>query len=889
MKGTVKDFRAVMKGGDFRVVMAVLSILVFSIGGCSRGKNTDRLPFRNSRLSLEERLDDLMGRLTIEEKISQLMMHSPSIPRLGVPAFNWWGEALHGLAKQGAATVFPQAIALAATWNPELHRRIGDVIATEARAKNNAAWKGGEGRDAFCNNLSLWSPNINIFRDPRWGRGQETYGEDPFLTARFATAFVQGLQGNDPRYLKCIATLKHYAVHSGPEPERHCFNARVSERDLRETYLPAFEAGVHEGHVGEVMSAYNAVNGIPVVANKELLTGVLRDEWGFQGAVVGDVDNVADLIEGHHFTSSLAGASAAALKAGNDLCSGSTYVALREAMGAGLVSVEDVNRSLRRLLRLRFRLGQFDSPKNVPYASILPSENDSHNHEQMALEASRQSLVLLKNDGILPWDPKELKTVAVLGPTAEDPFALTGNYAGTPVRPVTILDGIRSALEPKGITVLSDPAVPLVDGMADSTSTFPGGVLFTDDRQSIRGLRREILSGENIQGISQTKSTDSQIDFFWNPAQPLPGIPLKGASIRWSGVLIPLKSGSYLLGVSYLGSVKLLIDGKEVLTKKGGSAGGEGFASGSVRLEAGRVYSLSLEYNQRQGGSTGRIRLGWLPPGGMDQAEAIARKADHIVLSLGITPKLEGEEMKLNASGFKGGDRTSILLPKVQRELLAAVAALGKPVTVVLTGGSALSFDTAKANAVLEAWYYGEQGGRAVAEALVGKYNPGGRLPVTFYASDQDIPPFTDYSMINRTYRYFKGRPLFAFGHGLSYTTFDYSEPRLSRDSVSRSGEVICSVTITNTGLRAGDEVVQVYAHSIKQPVAMPIQWLVGFQRISLLPGESKRIEIPIKAESLRRWDPGLRHYVVDPGQYELRIGSASDHIMETLHLTVGG
>lgn len=870
--------------------MCGLCILMLCIAGCSRGKSTDRLPFRNAGLSVNQRLDDLMGRLTMEEKIGQLMMHSPSIPRLGVPAFNWWGEALHGVAKQGAATVFPQAIALAATWNPELHRRIGDVIATEARAKNNTAWRGREGREAFCNNLSLWSPNINIFRDPRWGRGQETYGEDPFLTARFATAFVQGLQGDDPRYLKCIATLKHYAVHSGPESERHRFNAEVSQRDLRETYLPAFEAGVCEGHVGEVMSAYNAVNGFPVAANKELLTGILRDEWGFQGAVVGDVDNVADLTEGHHFTSSAAEASAAALKAGNDLCSGGTYGALRQAMGSGLVSEEEVNRSLRRLLLLRFRLGQFDSPKDVPYASISPSKNDSSEHEQMALEAARQSLVLLKNDGTLPWDPKALHAVAVLGPTAEDPFALTGNYAGTPVRPVTILDGIRAVLEPKGVTVLSDPAVPLVDGMADRTSTFPGGVLFTDNRQSVRGLKREIFATGDFQSAQSARSTDPQVDFFWNPAQPLPGIPLTGASIRWSGILIPPQSGSYILGVSYLGSVKLLIDGKEVLTKKGvDSPEGEGFASGTVRLEAGRAYPLSLEYQQKQNGSTGRIRLGWLPPGGMDQALAMARKADHIVLSLGITPKLEGEEMTLNASGFKGGDRTSILLPKVQRDLLAAVAALGKPVTVVLTGGSALSLDTSKANAILEAWYYGEQGGRAVAEALVGEYNPGGRLPVTFYASDQDLPSFTDYSMVNRTYRYFKGKPLFAFGHGLSYTTFDYSELKLSCDSVSPSGEVICSVTITNTGLRAGDEVVQVYARAINPPVAMPIQWLVGFQRIALRPGESKRIEILIKAERLKRWDQTSKQYIVDPCRYELRIGPSSDRIIKTLNLTVDG
>ena len=876
-------------------ILAVLALFILVQG--SQGTPTtevapESLPFRNIHLPLEKRVEDLIGRLSVDEKISLLMMESPAIPRLGVPVFGWWSEGLHGVARQGIATVFPQAIALAATWNPELHHRIADVIGTEARAKNNAKWMAKEGPSSgpgfFCDHLSLWSPNINIFRDPRWGRGQETYGEDPFLTSCFGVAFVTGLQGEDPTYLKTIATVKHYAVHSGPESERHEFDAVVTERDLHETYLPAFEAGIREGHSGEVMSAYNAIDGIPAPANKRLLTDILRDTWGFRGAVVGDVDTVEDMTKGHHYTKSAAEASAVALKAGNDLCSGKTYQALPEALKLGLVQGKDLDRALRRLLALRFRLGQFDPPDRVPYAKIPASENDSPAHEKLALEAARQSLVLLKNDGVLPLDPK-IKTIAVLGPTASDPGALIGNYNGSPARPVTILDGIRRKFEPLGVTVLADSAIPLVSGLSGTGNPFPEGVLFTDETRSVPGLKGEVFSSGEFSGTPTATRTDTQLNLFWAPAQPVPGIPMEGAFVRWSGVIVPKKTDDYQLVISFIGKANLFLDDKEIAgVPKSGAPGKLHSESAKVHLEAGHPYKVRLEFGQGAHDPTARIQFGWRGSGGMEEALAMAAKADRVILCLGITPNLEGEEMKVDAPGFSGGDRTSILLPDIQRDLLAKVAALKKPIIVILTNGSALSLDTSKVNALLEAWYYGEQGGTAVAETLLGENNPAGRLPVTFYASDSDLPPFRDYSMKNRTYRYFTGKPLYSFGHGLSYTTFDYGTPTLSPASINGTGEFNVTVKVTNTGKRACDEVVQVYAHAVKPPVEMPIQSLVGFQRITLQAGESKDVVIPVKAINLRRWDEQAKAYVVDPGQYEIRVGSASDHIRGTAILRVG-
>jgi beta-glucosidase len=856
----------------------------------NRAEQSAPLPFRNPDLPIEKRVDDLIGRLTVEEKIAQLLMNTPAIPRLGVPAYCWWSEALHGVARNGLATVFPQAIALAATWNPELHEKIADTIATEARAKNNETIRKSGGDTRIYEGLTIWSPNINIFRDPRWGRGQETYGEDPFLTGRMGVAFVRGLQGNDPTYLKTVATVKHYAVHSGPESSRHRFDAVVSPRDLRETYLPAFEAGIREGNSWSIMTAYNAVNGVPAPASTFLLRDILRTEWGFKGAVVGDVDNVADMwMPGtHEYSKDAAEASATALKAGNDLCSGSTYRALPESLKRGLVTEADFDTALRRLFYLRFKLGQFDPPERVPFRQIPLTEVNAPTHDQLALEAARQSLVLLKNDGSLPWNPKDLKTVAILGPTADDNSALLGNYSGSPVRPVNILQGLRAKLEPMGIKVISERAIPLVTGFRETGQAFSEGVLFTDETKSLPGLKGEVFDNEKFEGAPQTTRTDEQVDFLWNEAQPVPGIPVRDAHVRWSGVLVPPKTDDYALSLTFVGGAKLFLDDKLITAEEKSRDRGQAITSGAgVKLNAGQIYHLRVEYHQQKNEPTARIQLGWRPPGGLDKALAKAKEADHIILALGITPNLEGEEMKVIVEGFDGGDRTSILLPKAQRDLIDAVAALGKPFVVVLTNGSALSFDVTKPNAVLEAWYYGQRGGDAVAEALLGEMNPSGRLPITFYQSEKDLPAFDDYSMTNRTYRYFTGKPLFAFGHGLSYTTFKYGEAELSKTSATSSDIIDVKVDVTNTGKLAGDEVVQIYAHALQPPVPMPLQTLVGFRRVPIAPGETKTVTIPVPAKNLRRWEEKTNRYVVDPGSYELRVGRASDNIVSRATLRI--
>jgi len=865
-------------------------VACFSLGLTIPGQAAESdLPFRDPDLPVDQRVEDLIGRLTMEEKISQLMMTSPAIPRLDIPEYDWWNEALHGVARNGIATVFPQAIGFAATWNPELIQRMADAISTEARAKNNEAIAKKNGGSARYEGLTIWSPNINIFRDPRWGRGQETYGEDPFLTGRYGVAFVRGLQGNDPKYLKTVGTVKHFAVHSGPEPLRHEFDAVVSERDLRETYLPAFEAGIREGDAKSLMSAYNAVNGIPASGSKFLLTDILRDEWGFRGAVVGDVDSVADIWKpkAHAYVKDAAEASAMAIKAGNDLCSGSTYQALPDALKRGLITEKELDEALRRLFVLRFQLGQFDPASRVPYRNIPISENNSPAHDQLALEVAQQSLVLMKNDGTLPWNPTNLKTVAVIGPTGDEAAALLGNYNGKPSREVTLAQGIKDKLEPMGVKVLTDCSLPLAKGFRINGQPFPEGVLFTDDSRTQEGLKGEVFNNRNFQGEAIATRTDEKIDLLWHEMYPVPEIPFRDASVRWTGVLVPQKSGEHILTIAVEGRVRLFVDDKLVIN--GMSKPVDRTESTELALNSGQAYKLRLEFAQFR--PRARIQFGWRQPGlddSMDRALALAKEADHIVLTLGLTADLEGEEMTVSAEGFDGGDRKSILLPAIQRELLEKVSALKKPTVLVLTCGSAVSFDPDQANAVLNCWYYGQRGADAVAGALIGESNPAGRLPVTFYRNDSDLPPFGDYSMANRTYRYFTGKPLFAFGHGLSYTTFEYEKLALSSPTAKPGETITASVTVRNFGKRDGDEVVQIYATALKPPVSMPLRQLIGFKRETLKAGETKTIEIAVPVQLLRRWDDVEKRYLVDPGAYRIAAGPASDQTLLDTKLVIG-
>lgn len=709
---------------------ATLCGLLLSIGlllGLPRTRISGQavLPYQDPSLPIEKRVDDLVARMTLEEKASQMVNAAVAIERLGIPAYDWWNETLHGVARAGYATVFPQAIGLAATWDEDLLHKVGDVASTEARAKHHDAVRQGD-RGRY-KGLTFWSPNINIFRDPRWGRGQETYGEDPYLTGRLGVAFVKGLQGDDPRYYKVIATSKHYAVHSGPEPERHSFEATVNERDLQETYLPAFHATVVEGKVAAIMCAYNRTNGEPCCANQKLYD-ILRNQWGFSGHVVSDCGAVDDMYRFHKVVKTVGEASAMSVKAGTDLSCGNEYRSLVKAVKDGLITEAEIDVSLKRLMTARFRLGMFDPPEMVPYTRIPISVVNAPAHRELARRAARESIVLLKNErNTLPLR-KDIKTIAVIGPNADAPEVLLGNYNGQPIQSVTPLAGIKAQV---------------------------------------------------------------------------------GASTK---VLYAL--GSTLTG--------------------------------------------NADTNEKN----------------LAEAVSAARQANAVIVVLGIAPTLEGEEMRVNVAGFRGGDRTDIGLPKVQEDLLKALQATGKPLIVVLMNGSALAVNYAAENAaaILDAWYPGEAGGTALADVLFGDYNPSGRLPVTFYKSVDQLPPFEDYRMQGRTYRYFKGEPLYPFGFGLSYTKFKYDNLKLNAKTVKAGEGLRVSVDVQNVGDRAGEEVVQLYVTDMAASVPVPIRSLAGIKRVSLRPGEKQNVSFMLDREQMTIiTDHGAR--VIEPGEFAVSVG----------------
>ncbi|CDM65133.1 glycoside hydrolase family 3 C-terminal domain-containing protein [Pyrinomonas methylaliphatogenes] len=821
-------------------------------------------PYKDPSLPVEKRVEDLVARMTLEEKVSQMVNAAAPIERLGIPAYDWWNEALHGVARAGYATVFPQAIGLAATWNDDLIHRVADVIATEARAKHHEFVRRGE-RGRY-QGLTFWSPNINIFRDPRWGRGQETYGEDPYLTGRLAVAFIRGLQGDDPRYFKVVATAKHYAVHSGPEPERHSFNAMASERDLRETYLPAFRASVVEGKVAGVMCAYNRTNGEPCCANRRLLTDILRGEWGFTGHVVSDCGAIEDIYRRHRFARSEAEAAALAVKAGTDLSCGNEYKSLVQAVREGLISEQEIDAALKRLLTIRFRLGMFDPPEMVPYARIPFSENDSPAHRQLALEAARQSIVLLKNEaGALPLR-KDLRTIAVIGPNADAPEVLLGNYNGQPSKSVTPLAGIRAKVSPRtrviyelGSTLTGEPVAPV------PASALPGG------------LKAEYFNNKDLQGQPALVRTDEQVNFNWDRGRPAPQVNDDGFSVRWTGRFVPPESGPYRIGAIADDGVRVYLDGKLLIDEWTPSPNNQPRTLlKDVQLEAGRAYDVRIEYFDQTRAAVARFV--WSFPRFkerlIEDAVRAARQADAVILVLGISPTLEGEEMQVNVEGFRGGDRTDIALPRAQEDLLRAVQAVGKPTIVVLLSGSALAVNWASehSQAILEAWYPGEEGGTAIADVLFGDYNPAGRLPVTFYKSVGQLPPFEDYRMEGRTYRYFRGEPLYPFGFGLSYARFRYSNLRLSAEKIRAGESLTVSVDVENVGQRAGDEVVQLYITDLEATVPVPIRSLAGFKRISLAPGERRTVQFTLAPRQMSLIDDRGRR-IIEPGAFLISVG----------------
>ncbi len=824
--------------------------------------------YKDPSLPIEKRVDDLVSRMTLAEKVSQMMNAAPAIERLDIPEYEWWNEGLHGVARAGYATVFPQAIGLAATWDTNLMAQVADVISTEARAKHNEFVRNNE-RGRY-KGLTFWSPNINIFRDPRWGRGQETYGEDPYLTARLGVEFVKGLQGNDPHYLKVVATPKHYAVHSGPEPERHAFDAKVYERDLRETYLPAFRATVMEAQAASVMCAYNRTNTEPCCANNRLMMDILRKEWGFNGYVVSDCGAITDIWKGHQFVKSEEAASAMAVKAGTDLACGREYASLIQAVKDGLINEAEIDVSLKRLLTARFRLGMFDPPEMVAYARIPFSENDSPAHRALSLKAARESIVLLKNENNTLPLKKDVKTIAVIGPNADAPEVLVGNYSGRPSKSVTPLAGIRNAVSPNtrvlyalGSTLTGEAVIPV-----------PTSFLTVGGKGTATGFKGEYFANQELQGQPADVRTDEQINFDWGRYKPAPHLSENNFSVRWTGKLTPVESGTYRLGATADDGVRLYLDGQ--LLVDAWKSNPTKTVTKEVSLEAGRAYDVRMEYYQYNREAIAKFV--WSYPRfaerQIDEAVTVARQADVAVVVLGLSAALEGEEMTVSAEGFRGGDRTDIALPKGQEALLQAVSATGKPVVLVLLNGSAVAVNWANDNvsSIVDAWYPGEEGGTALADVLFGDYNPGGRLPVTFYKSVDQLPLFTDYNMRGRTYRYFKGEPLYPFGFGLSYTRFKYDNMELSTNKVKAGDELRITAEVRNVGEKAGDEVVQLYVTDVAATVPVPIRSLAGVKRVFLKPGEKQNVSFVVTGEQMSIIDDSGKR-LIEPGEFLISLG----------------
>jgi beta-glucosidase len=871
------------------------SIAVFALFAGAWLARAQQPAYLNPNLPPEQRAADLVHRMTIEEKVLQMQSTAPAIARLGVPAYNWWNEALHGVVR-GRATVFPQVIGLGATWDPALIHSIADVISTEARAKYNEAHRHPlppetgilPGRTA---GLTYWSPNINIFRDPRWGRGQETYGEDPFLTSRMGVAFVDGMQGDDPHYLKTVATPKHFAVHSGPEALRHVFDARISEHDLVDTYLPAFRAAVTEGKADSVMCVYNSVDGVPGCANTDLLEKRLRGEWGFNGYVVSDCGAVEDIFRSHKYVHSTGDAAAAAVKAGTDLTCGEEYKSLVQEVESGAILEADIDRSVERLFQARIRLGMFDPPQAVPYSRIPFQENDSPEHRHLALVAARESIVLLKNNnGVLPLK-RSIRRIAVIGPSADDPIAPRGNlnYAGIPSHLVTPLEGIRQQFPRAEVRYALGATYT-----ANTSALVPSTVLTTPDGKS-EGLEAEYFNNPSFQGEPRLKRIEPRVEFEREADEPavVAAVGDNKYSVRWTGTLTVRAAGEYgfiaRTGTwNRDGKVRLFLEGQEIAPgshmaldrpaplpgdstpakqppMEAGAVPPPGWWNppAVVQLKGGRKYSVRIDYVQN--GPGGSAEFSWIPPldASLAEAEEIVKHADVALVFVGLNSQLEGENT----------DRKDINLPEPQEKLVEAAIATGKPTIVVLTSGSAIAATEAAqhADALLEAWYGGEEGGTAIAETLAGVNNPGGRLPVTFYTGVDQLPAFTDYSMKDRTYRYFTGVPLYPFGYGLSYTRFALSNLSLSRSAIHAGEPLVARATLSNIGQRAGDEVVELY---LKFPDVngTPLLALRGFQRIHLKPGERRKVRFELTDRDLSMVSEAGQPMIAE-GRYTLFIG----------------
>lgn len=855
-------------------LLALLCVLASTSAGlvpAATANSAEAPASQDDNLDAEARAAELVSRMTLAEKATQIQHNAPAIPRLQVPAYNWWNEGLHGVARADIATVFPQVIGMAATWDTDLIQRVADTVATEFRAKYLDT-RAADGGSAQYRGLTVWSPNINIFRDPRWGRGQETWGEDPFLTGRFGVAYIRGLQGDDPDHPKTIAAVKHYAVHSGPEASRHSDDIHPAPRDVVETYLPAFHAAVTEARAQALMCAYNAIDGLPACANPDYLQQRLRTDWGFAGHVVSDCAAIADihLPTSHATVRTPEEAVALAVRSGTDLICDFRFNATADpqttarAVEQGLLQEAELDRALVRLFAARYRLGTMDLAAGGPYADIGPKDYDLPAHRALALETARKSLVLLKNDGLLPLAVAP-RRIAVIGPNADSLEALVGNYNGTPSEPSTIVNGLRARFP--------DAEVTYVEGtgwVAPPLEDIPDAAFCRDSACTEAGLRAEDFPTPDLQGSSTLRDdVNAMVRWGW------PDREERDASIRWTGFIKAPESGAYRFRYTGDAGYRVYID-DELVADVWDAAWPT--SDSPVVLSADRVHAIRIEAVQKGMRATHRLR--WSRPGvGDETALEAARQADLVVFAGGLTARFEGEEMSVQAPGFSGGDRTSLDLPAPQEALLERLHATGKPVILVLMNGSAMSVNWADASlpAIIEAWYPGGDGGRAVAELIAGDFSPSGRLPVTFYRSADDLPPFTDYSMRGRTYRYFAGAPLYPFGYGLSYTRFRYDGARLAQSRIEAGEAARIEVEVSNPGDRDGEEVAQLY---VSRPgvAAAPSRSLAGFQRVFLAAGERRTVSFDIPAAALSTVDVAGRRQI-SPGRARIWVGGGQPDV----------
>jgi beta-glucosidase len=826
--------------------------------------------YLNANLSTEQRVNDIIAKLSLQQKIKLLMNKGTAIDTNGlkIPAYNWWNECLHGVARAGKATVFPQAIGLAATWDTQLMGKVANVISDEARAKHDYFAK--KNQRGIYTGLNFWTPNINIFRDPRWGRGMETYGEDPYLTSQMANVFIKGLQGNNPKYYKAIATIKHFVAHSGPEEGRSGFNVNISDNDFWETYTPAFKSAVKNAGVYSLMCAYNAFKGEPCCSNDYLMNDLLRKQWGFRGFIVTDCGAVSNIYRkgAHERVPTAEEASAIAIKAGVDLECGSAFSALDKAIAQKLLTEADLDKALQRLFTARFLLGFFDDPNKVPYTKIPYSVVESEKHKLLSLEAAQKSIVLLKNENRLLPLKNNFKSIAVIGPNANNEEVLLANYHGLPSTIITPFNAIKKQFT--NAKVQFAQGAPHTVGLPVVNTILPS-YLFVNIEATQQGVNGQYYNNTKFNGVPFLTRVDANVDFNWTIVSPSPAINTNGFSVKWNGYIKVPVDGEYTLDMYGSSDYKFLLN--DSLLFNYSSSDGPDHRYKRIQLQSNKAYAFQINYSNV--GDNAIAKLNWEIPNINYEEEALnlAKQSDITILFMGLSPRVEGEDMDVKLDGFNRGDRTKLALPIVQQNLIKKIAALGKPVVLVLMNGSAVAINWENENlpAIVETWYAGQEGGKAIANVLLGKYNPAGRLPVTFYTSENELPEFANYNMKGRTYRYYTGSPLYEFGYGLSYSKFSYTNLKVK--PIATTGENIhVTVDVQNTGMYDGEEVAQLYLKNYNGKENTALQSLKGFTRFSLKKAEKKTISFILLAKDFS-YITNNNKRIIEPGIFEVAVG----------------